>query len=64
MTILRDSRIYALWDDEKARRNLDAHKISFEAASLVFDDPNFVEERDPDPHEDRFNITGMAYGRL
>lgn len=59
---MRDARFE--WDDEKACRNLRAHKISFEVACLVFDDPNFVEERDPDPSEDRFNVTGMAFGRL
>lgn len=52
------------WDDEKARRNRHAHKITFEVACLVFDDPNAVEERDDDPDEDRFNVTGMVVGRL
>jgi uncharacterized DUF497 family protein len=52
------------WDDEKARRNLLAHEISFDAACSVFDDPNSIEERDDDPDEDRFNITGLVQGRL
>lgn len=33
-------------------------------ACLVFDDPSFVEERDDDPDDDRFNIIGMVFGRL
>lgn len=52
------------WDDDKARKNFRAHKITFEVACLVFDDPNFVEERDDDPDEDRFNVTGSVMGRL
>ena len=52
------------WDDSKARINFLAHKITFDFALLVFDDPNAVEERDDDPDEDRFNITGMVMGRL
>lgn len=52
------------WDDEKARKNFHAHKITFEVACLVFDDPNSVEERDDDPDEDRFNVTGSVVGRL
>ncbi|MEQ1578820.1 MAG: BrnT family toxin [Hyphomicrobium sp.] len=52
------------WDNGKARINVFAHKITFEIACLVFDDVNAVEERDDDPDEDRFNITGMVRGRL
>ena len=33
-------------------------------AVLVFDDPNAVEERDDDPDEDRFNVTGLVLSRL
>ena len=52
------------WDDAKARINFLAHKITFDVAQLVFDDPNAAEERDDDPDEERFNITGMVMGRL
>lgn len=52
------------WDDDKARINFFAHKITFEVACLAFDDPNAVEERDDDPDEDRFNLTGMVRDRL
>ncbi len=52
------------WDDDKARANLVKHKVSFAAGCLVFNDPNSVEERDDDPHEDRYNVTGMVDDRL
>lgn len=52
------------WDDDKARANIVKHKVSFEAGCLVFNDPNSVEERDDDPHEGRYNVTGMVDGRL
>ncbi len=32
------------WDEEKAKTNLQKHKISFLAATAVFDDPNRIEE--------------------
>lgn len=38
------------WDKEKARRNLEKHKVSFERAKLVFDDPRHVslpDDREP-----------------
>ena len=28
------------WDENKNERNLEKHGLSFETASLVFDDPN------------------------
>ena len=34
------------WDDDKARINLADHKIDFEDARLVFDDPGFVDDDD------------------
>lgn len=52
------------WDDRKARANLIKHEVSFEAGRLVFDDPNCLEERDDDPQEERYNVTGMVDGRL
>ena len=30
------------WDEDKARRNLQAHKVSFEEAKTVFNDPFLV----------------------
>ena len=54
------------WSDAKARANVAEHKVTFETARLVFDDPRSLEEIDDrfDYGEDRFNITGMAGGRL
>ena len=34
------------WDEDKNRRNLVKHKVSFETASLVFDDPRMVSIQD------------------
>jgi uncharacterized protein len=50
------------WDDAKAEANLRKHKISFRAASRVFDDPMVVIEQDlsEDYGEDRF----IAVGRV
>lgn len=54
------------WDDEKARANLTKHKVSFEAARAVFDDPNAIDELDDgdDYGEERSNRTGMVNGIL
>lgn len=54
------------WDAAKAAANLQKHKLPFEVAILVFDDPHayeWVDERE-DYGEERFNITGMVTGRL
>jgi uncharacterized protein len=50
------------WDDAKAEANLRKHKISFRAASRVFDDPLVLVEQDfsEDYGEDRFLATGRA----
>jgi uncharacterized protein len=43
------------WDDRKAARNVRDHGISFEVARLAFDDPNCINQEDPDPDEERFS---------
>ena len=50
------------WDDEKARSNLNKHKISFEEAKTVFDDSNARLIYDPDhgDDEDRFILLGLS----
>ena len=50
------------WDDAKARGNLKKHKISFEAARRVFDDPDGIDVLDTseDYGEDRINRTGRV----
>lgn len=54
------------WDDAKASRNEMRHGVSFEVASLVFQDPDSLEWLDDraDYGEDRYAIIGMAAGRL
>lgn len=41
-----DGEIRFVWDPDKAQKNLRNHKISFEAATFVFDDPLLLEEDD------------------
>ena len=55
---MRDARFE--WDDAKAAANIKKHGVSFEAAQLVFGDPNPAEKDDPDLDEERSLITGMA----
>lgn len=50
------------WDDEKARRNLAKHDVSFSEASTVFYDPHAI-VIDDDEHsldENRFIIVGLS----
>jgi uncharacterized DUF497 family protein len=43
------------WDARKAARNAREHGVSFETARLAFNDPDCIEEDDPDPDEQRFS---------
>lgn len=55
------------WDEEKAKRNLAKHGVSFDEATSVFDDPLFLTFADPEHSlgERRFIIMGeSAKGRL
>jgi uncharacterized protein len=54
------------WDDDKARTNIATHKIDFEDAKLVFDDPGVLDDPDETMNygEDRFRSIGMVNGRL
>jgi len=51
-----------VWDEKKAASNLGKHRISFEEAATVFDDP--LSDTFPDPdhslHEHRFIIRGSS----
>ena len=49
------------WDPAKARRNRHDHRISFETASLVFDDPMLISEPDPHPDGDRWRVIGRVH---
>jgi uncharacterized DUF497 family protein len=55
------------WSDEKASSNFRKHKVSFDEASTVFDDPNAFGQYDHEhsTHEDRWRVIGMSSkGRL
>lgn len=55
------------WSLVKARSNLRKHKISFDAASEVFEDPDhdITDVTEPDYSEERFRAIGMLKdGRL
>jgi uncharacterized protein len=53
------------WDEIKNRRNLKKHKISFESAKSVFDDPQALSdsEREVDG-EDRWQTVGVIGGSV
>ena len=48
------------WDDDKAARNLNKHRVSFEAATFAFDDPHALD--DPDGFVDYYasDIVALA----
>jgi uncharacterized DUF497 family protein len=51
------------WDEEKNRRNLAKHKISFETASSVFNDPQHLSVQDRFVEgEERWQTLGMVAG--
>jgi uncharacterized protein len=48
------------WNPKKARRNLAAHKVSFDSVQTVFDDPKAQVLLDDEATEERWRITGMT----
>jgi uncharacterized protein len=55
------------WDDSKAVSNFSKHRVSFDEAKTVFDDPLYVDFYDPDHSDDeeRYLIVGeSSRGRL
>ena len=55
------------WDAGKARSNLEKHRVTFEDAATVFEDPSALNMYDPDhsESEDRWVTLGIAgSGRL
>jgi uncharacterized DUF497 family protein len=55
------------WDEEKAKKNLKKHRVSFEEASTIFGDPLALTIPDPlhSEEEDRFITLGESpRGRL
>ena len=52
-----------VWDEDKNRRNLAKHKVSFETAKLVFDDPGAISRLDRiENGEERWQTLGLAGG--
>lgn len=53
------------WDEDKNRRNLAKHKVSFETARSVFDDPHVVSIQDRVVEgEERWQTVGMVSGTV
>lgn len=50
------------WDDEKARLNLRKHRVSFDEAETVFDDPyaRVIDDPDHSAEEERAIIIGRS----
>jgi uncharacterized protein len=50
------------WDEDKAVANLEKHRVSFEEARTIFDDPLFVDFYDPEHSRDehRFLIIDQS----
>jgi uncharacterized DUF497 family protein len=49
-----------VWDEAKNRTNKRDHRLSFEAASLVFNDPLAASRPDQHPDGDRWQTVGLA----
>ena len=54
--------MHFVWDEAKSRRNLAKHRVSFELARLVFDDPFHLSIPDPYEVEERWRTLGMVQG--
>ena len=53
------------WDETKNRANRAKHRVSFEAAKLVFEDPHAVGVPDRvEEAEERWRTVGMAAGAV
>jgi hypothetical protein len=53
------------WDEDKNRRNLAKHKLTFERASLVFEDPQQLNIQDRIVEgEERWQTLGMESGMV
>jgi uncharacterized DUF497 family protein len=52
-----------VWDEEKAKINLEKHRISFAEAKSVFYDEHarLVSDEDNSENEDRFLLLGMSF---
>ncbi len=53
------------WDVRKAEANLRKHKVSFELAAQIFDDPFVLEFEEGNDHgEARFRAIGQSFGQF
>jgi uncharacterized DUF497 family protein len=46
------------WDPEKAKKNLEKHKVSFALAERALGDPSCISVLDPYPNEERWRTLG------
>ncbi len=52
-----------VWEEKKSRLNLAKHKVSFETAALVFEDPHSISLPDRIKYgEERWHTLGVAMG--
>ena len=59
----REEKMQFEWNPEKAKKNLKKHGVSFEEASTIFDDPDFISFLDEEhslPDEERQITIGMS----
>jgi uncharacterized DUF497 family protein len=55
--------MYFQWDDDKAQRNVQKHRVSFEQAQEIFDDPRAIPLEDLEHSsnvETRYVMIGMS----
>jgi len=50
--------LHWIWDPEKAKTNLEKHKVSFKLAACALEDPLCISAPDPYPNEDRWRTLG------
>ena len=50
------------WDENKAKKNLSKHQVSFDEAKTVFKDPLYIDfyDRDHSEDEERYLIVGES----
>jgi uncharacterized DUF497 family protein len=63
MYVIVVTHLRFLWDEKKSHLNLAKHKVSFEIAALVFDDPHSISLFDRIKEgEERWQTLGVAVG--
>ena len=51
------------YDPDKSQSNLEKHGIDFEAAQLIWEDPDFIEVRAKTSDEPRYLVIGKIEGK-